>query len=373
MIKVAFIGGGYNSAVGPAHLAALRMDHRFKLTCGCFSAKYEDSIKTADMYGLPHEYVYTNIEEMLSVEKENIDIAIILTPQNLHLEHIRLCFKHNIHIFCEKSMVSSAQEAQSIVDDIAKSNIFFAVTYNYTGYPMIRYMRHIIHDNILGDIQYIVADMPQETFQKCNLTTKNVNTPQAWRCVDNNIPTVSLDLGIHLIQMIEFLSSKKFSSVTASSATYGKIKDIIDSVTVIGKLDGGVTCQMKYGKHFLGHRNGMYFEIYGSEGTLKWVQERPDEIIYIDAFGQKNILDRGTYAVQNFEKKKYHRFKAGHPSGFIEALANYYIDLADAFYSFKQNDTKHDMVFGPETACNNLQILEAITQSSRENKWIDLS
>jgi len=374
-LKVAFIGGGHSSAVGPAHLAALRMDHRFSLVCGCFSTVAASNQKTADLYHIPHDRVYTDAGEMLAAEKDNIDLAIILTPQDLHLEHIQVCIANGIDMICEKSMVSSVEDAKLVVQDTQENNRFLAVIFNYTGYPMVRCMAKMIEEELIGDVQYITADMPQETFQKRNPETGKVNRPQAWRCKDETIPTVSLDLGVHLVHMVEFISGKTFQCLAASYNCYGQIEHVIDSVSVVAHLSDNVTCQMKFGKHFLGHRNGLEIEIYGSLGMLSWVQSDPEHLIYVDQYGQKCILDRGSPDLQaSKQENSYHRFKAGHPSGFVEALANYYLDIANAYEMSKTKNGTSDKtkVFHPKAALRGLSVMDAIDKSAKTKHWIQI-
>lgn len=374
-LNVAFIGGGHTSAVGATHLAALRMDHHFSLVCGCFSPDAVRNQKTADLYHIPHDRIYTDAKEMLAAEKDSIDLAIILTPQHLHFKHIQLCIANGVDMICEKAMVSTVEEAMLVVQETQENNRFLAAIFNYTAYPMVWFMAQKLQEGLIGDVQYVSADMPQETFQKRDSETGEVNRPQAWRCKDDTIPTVSLDLGVHLVHMVEFISGKTFQSLVASYNRYGQIDQVMDSASVLAHMSDNVTCQMKFGKHFLGYRNGLAIEIYGSHGTLSWVQSDPEHLIHVDQFGQRYVLDRGSPSLQSSDKAApYHRFKAGHPAGFVEALANYYLDIAHAYETFKITKAypRETKVFFPKTALRGLAILDAMNTSNKTKQWVDL-
>ena len=203
-LEVAFIGGGINSIVGSAHYAAINLDNSFDLVAGFFSRDKGINSESAAYYKVSSDRVYHNIEDLIKFEKKNIDAIILLTPTDQHASQVTELLNNNIPVICEKSLTSSIKEARQIKSILEKNNGFLSVIYNYLGYPMIRELKYLISSGKLGKIKHIQIEMPQESFSRTN-KDKTPKRPQAWRLTDGIVPTISLDLGVHLHMFIKYL------------------------------------------------------------------------------------------------------------------------------------------------------------------------
>ncbi len=372
-LMLAFVGGGINSAVGRTHFVASQMDHLFQLVSGCFSRKNEINIRTAIKFGLDKERVYKSIKELVNFEQNKIDALVLLTPQDQHYSDLRYCLENNIPVICEKALVSSFEEALNIKEILSRNNGFLKVTYNYTGYPMVREIRNKIRNGELGRILSVQIEMPQEGFIRRNADGKPI-VPQEWRLKDGVIPTISLDLGIHLHHLMLFLTNERPVSLVANAKSYGNFKSVIDDVNILCEHTNNVTSNIWFSKSALGNRNGMKFRIYGSEAAIEWIQERPEIAYLYKNDGQRIILDRGDNNMDVAGDARYTRFKVGHPAGYIEAFANYYMDLYDDIRYFKENKKLryNEYTFGIDESLDGLKFLEAAALSINERKWIDI-
>jgi predicted dehydrogenase len=369
-LKVAFWGGGYDSAIGRTHRIALEMDQRFELVAGCFSRNLEKSRDSALKYGIDPRYAYSDIRDLINQSTEKIDGIIILTPQDQHFLHVVDCLNAGFPVISEKALVCSSIEALEIQELLEKKNGFLAVSYNYTGYPMIRELRRMIKSGWLGKIQQINIEMPQEGFARLTQDNKPI-VPQSWRLFDGVIPTLSLDLGVHLHMMVRFLTDANPLEVVAVSSSRGNFQQIIDNVSCIVHYSRGIDCSIWYSKTAFGNRNGLRLRVFGDQGAAEWIQENPEYIFYSDNVGGKFSLDRTSKDVQIANQPRYQRFKAGHPAGFIEAYANYYFDVADSlsnFNKFKLSEL-NEFAFGIHESLEGLRMLEAIARSSTTKKW----
>jgi predicted dehydrogenase len=367
-LRLGFIGGGLNSAVGNTHRIAAQMDCRWKLEAGCFSTHPDVNIKTADQWGIDPGRRYDTWRDLLANEKEKLDAVCILTPTPIHANMVVEAVNAGYCVVCEKAMAGSAGEAEAICRAVEAQNAFVAVTYNYTGYPMLRELRRMIHDGRLGKLKLIQIEMPQEGYIRLD---KNGNppVPQAWRLRDGVIPTVSLDLGVHLHNMAEFLSGEKPLEVVADEASYGHFDQVVDHVGCLARYTNNLRCQIWYAKMAMGHRNGLRVRVYGDKGGAEWFQLQPEELIFNDVFGNRQIIDRAS-TVQIADQLRYNRFKSGHPAGFIEAFANHYYDIADALLEFKQTGAYScPWVFTAAQAKEGLEMLEAMTVSCEKKAW----
>jgi len=369
-LKIAFVGGAYDSAVGRAHRVAVEMDQRFELVAGCFSRRQEKSRDSALKYGIDPSRAYSDLNAMLNAETGKLDAIVVLTPQDQHVNQVMGSLDAGIPVICEKALVASSSEAVALRERLMAKNGFLAVTYNYTGYPMVRELKHMVESGVLGKIQQLHIEMPQEGFARMSSDGAPI-VPQEWRLRDSLVPTLSLDLGVHLHMIGRFLTGARPKEVVAVSSSRGNFSEITDNVQCLARYSENIDCSIWYSKTAFGYRNGLSLRIFGDKGAAEWVQENPEYIQYADNEGGRYCLDRTSKNIQVANQSRYQRFKAGHPSGFIEAFANYYADVADALKNYRSSAVIDfgQYVFGVDESLEGLQMLEAIACSCASNQW----
>jgi predicted dehydrogenase len=369
-LSIAFIGGSLESAVGTAHKIASQMDSRFELVAGCFSRNSERNLKTANSWGVESQRVYANFEELLQNEKGKVDAVAILTPISTHYEIIKKSLQSGYAVICEKTLTDSSLTADDILKITQQENKFLTVTYNYSGYPMLRELKNMIAENILGEILHVHAEMPQESFI-CLDENNNAMKPQEWRLQDqNNVSTMSLDLGSHLHHLIYFLTDAKPLEVFATANSFGHFA-VNDYISSISKWEKDIECNIWYSKAALGCSNGLRIRIFGTKGSAQWYQMEPETLHYSDQYGSSKILNRKNNLTGLAKQSRYNRFKAGHFQGFIEAFANYYNDVADCLEEYQEKGSyKSPFVFDANMAKQGLEFLEAINQSIKTKSMV---
>ncbi len=359
-MKIAFLGGGMNSAVGYTHFLASRLDGCFDLIAGCFSRDQSTNFATAARLGVEQSRCYESLAKMLEAEADVLDAVCILTPTPDHLESVLEALRAGLNVICEKALAASLQDADLIKAALEESGQKLMVTFNYAGYPMVREARAKIAAGHLGRIHHIQCEMPQESFA---LDSAN---PQPWRRKDYGIPCVSLDLGVHVHHMVHYLmGGVSFRNVSAVEACNGNVPDVVDSVSVLAECCGNLVVDLMWGKVFLGHSNGLRFRLYGDLGSLMWEQSTPELLRHSDKTGSRNILERGQPNLLEANKAEYNRFKAGHPAGFVEAFANIYSD----FHSIIAGAGPDQDTYTVDSALQGLRFLSSVhdrTQRSSE-------
>ena len=366
-LKIGFIGGGLNSAIGITHKIAAQMDDNFVLEAGCFSRHDTFNLQTAHKWAVPR--VYDSYSELIVSEKETLDAVTLLTPTNMHTEIILELLENNIPTICEKTLTDSVGDATKIKTSLEANGGFLITTYNYTGYPMIRELEDMISRGVLGDIIQVNVRMPQESFIRLD-KDGNIPQPQSWRLRDGGISTLTLDLGTHLTNLISFLTKARAQEVVAMKNSFGHY-DVTDNMICMIRYSNNIDCQMWYSKSALGHKNGLEVEIYGTEGSASWYQMNPEFLAYNDNRGRNIILDRSSKGVNIANLERYTRFKSGHPAGFIEAFANYYDDVYDTLLAYKTKGV-NDLgryCFGMDDSLHGLMVAEAIERSVRHGGW----
>jgi len=370
-LKLAFIGGSVDSAIGYTHYIASQIDHLFSVNAGCFSRKDEVNKKTALTWGIESNHLYSNWKEMLENEVQNVDAVVILTPTPDHYEMIMKALDLSYSIISEKALATTYQEGINITTKIEEKKAFFAVTHNYTGYPMLRELQQMIFDDKLGKITHVNIEMPQESFAR--LTNGKEPKPQNWRLSDGKIPGISLDLAAHLQHMIFFLTNENPIELVADESSFGHFPNVIDNITSISRYKSGMRVNMWYGKASIGHRNGLRVRVYGTKASSEWFQMNPEELNFQTIDGDRMTMDRASSNINIANQLRYNRFKAGHPAGFVEAFGNLYYDIAEKLRQYKI-DRNHniDWSYNAKQATIGLEIFEAIHDSSKNNKWIKI-
>lgn len=370
-LKLAFIGGSINSAIGYTHYIASQMDHLFVVSAGCFSKNDEINKKTALTWGIDEKHLYSDWKELLEKEINEIDALVILTPTPNHYEMIMKALDFGYSIISEKALAATHEEGLKISKKVEEKKAFFAVTHNYTGYPMLRELQNMIQDNKLGKITNINIEMPQESFAR--LINGEKPKPQNWRLDDGKIPGVSLDLGAHLQHIVYFLTNENPFELVADETSFGWFPKVVDNVSCIARFKSGMRCQMWYGKSAIGHRNGLRVRVYGTKASAEWFQMNPEEFLFHTIDGDRIIIDRVSSNVKISNQYRYNRFKAGHPAGFVEAFGNLYFDIAEKLTQYKlDGNHKIDWSYDVEQATIGLEVFEAIKTSSKENRWVKL-
>lgn len=332
-IRVAMIGGGINSAIGRVHEIAMKMDGRFDLVAGCFSRDPEVNQRSAAQYGVASDRVHDSFTALLDRESGQIDAVVVATPIESHFEQIAAALDRGLRVISDKPLVGDPAQCADLRRRADATGAEVYCTFNYTGYPAVREMRRRVRTGSIGKVFKVMAEMPQDSYMRL-LNQGRVSAIQPWRLRDDAIACVTQDLYVHLHSLVGFVCGGRPQEVNAwTRAISGVAPGLIDEVDAIIRYDSGMVMNAWYGKVALGCRNGLRLRIFGTRGSLQWYQEDPEILVAADAEGNRLLLDRLSTSSEVTGEARYQRFKAGHPSGFIEAFANYYCDIAASIVS----------------------------------------
>lgn len=368
-LRLVFIGGGSNSAVGYVHFAAARLDNRFVVVGGAFSRDAQVNQQTGAQWNIPASQIYQDWRELITQERQNFDAVVLLTPTPHHVEVLQELLQQNIPIICEKALAAGPTELEQLADYYQPAKHFLAVTFNYSGYAMVRELKQLIKNGKFGQVQKIHLEMPQEGFKRPPDIAGKKSSPQAWRLQDYEVPTICLDLGVHLHHLSSYLLELEPESTVAQFANHSDYPGLIDDVQMLLKYPQRITGSMWMSKTAIGNRNGLKVRVFGTEGSACWYQLNPDELELHYNDGRRETLDRAgqcEYAGQF----RYNRMKPGHPTGFVEAFANLYQDIHTALSAYLQGrDSQNEYVFGFQQAMQGLQLFKAAAQSAQSGQW----
>ena len=369
-LKLGFIGGGLNSAIGSAHFHSAMLDNRFQIVSGCFSRNESINLATCRRWNIDPSACTTDWREYLTRFCGDLDAIGILTPIPDHHEMLVAAMETGIPIICEKALVANAQQANELVAYHTRNPGYLATTLNYSGYPAVRLLRSIVSQGKLGTLQQFHLEMPLENYLRVPVNSAAPPKPQLWRQSDGKIPTLLLDLGVHLHHLLHFVSGQDVNSVMANFNHYSNMPRIVDDAKLWLECTNSLQASMWMSKTALGYRNGMRLRLFGTKGSAEWVQADPENVQFTDINGIRSQLDRGVED-ETLSAERYNRFKAGHPAGYIEAFANLYWDIADSIIEYKQNGTtSNPNVFGLLHSRDGLAMLESTAESANSGTWV---
>ena len=376
-IKLGMVGGGEGAFIGEVHRIAARMDERFHLCAGALCSDPERSLKSALDLGLPEDRSYSDYKEMAISESQRddgINFVSIVTPNHLHHPIAKAFLEVGINVICDKPMTMNSEEAQELIDISESSDLIFAVTYNYSGYPLIREAREIIKKGELGSIRIIKVEYIQDW-----LTEPIENTGQkqaSWR-VDpkkSGIGGSIGDIGTHAFHLAHFVTQQLPNKISADLSSFVEGRELDDNAHILMRYESGAKGMIWSSQVAPGNENNLKIQIYGEKGGLIWQQENPNELILNLLNQPSRRLTRGSSFVGD-QSARLTRIPAGHPEGYLEGFANIYREVADEFSAkISGKPISKDILYPTsKEGLYGVSFIEAAIESnSKDSVWIDL-
>jgi predicted dehydrogenase len=338
-IRMAMVGGGRGAFIGAVHRMAANLDGKIELVAGCFSSDPEKSKLSGEDFFLDPSRVYSSYAAMAEAEGklplgERIDFVSIVARNDLHFPVAKAFLEAGIHVVCEKPMAFSLAEAKQLKKIVDASGLVFALTHNYTGYPMVKEARAMVKSGKLGRILKIVAEYPQG-YAVGALKEQADGAISNWR-MDPSIAGISNcmgDIGSHAENLVRYITGLELEEVAADLNTFIPGRPLDDDGSMLVRYEGGARGVLFASQISTGDENNLNIRVYGTDASIEWHQEHPNELIVKFADAPREIWRRGN-SYNGPEAVKYTRLPFGHPEAFIEAFANVYLSAAEAISDF---------------------------------------
>ena len=330
-IRLGLVGGGIGAFVGSIHRIAARLDDRYELLAGALSSEPKRAADSAAELGIDPRRSYASFEEMAKKEgklKHGIEAVAIVTPNHLHCAVAKAFLEAGIHVICDKPLSSSLEDAEQIEKIVEGSGLIFAITYNYSGYPMVRHAREMVAAGKLGNIRVIQVEYAQD-WLATNIEAEG-QKQAAWRTDPARAGTGGSigDIGTHAFHLAEFISGLEAKSLLADLDTFVAGRSLDDNANILLHYSNGAKGMLWSSQVASGQENALRIRLFGDKGGLEWAQEEPNYLQYRPLRETRQILTRGGPAVGE-PAARATRIPAGHPEGFLEGFANLYRDIAD--------------------------------------------
>ncbi len=377
-IRYGMVGGGQGAFIGAVHRIAARIDDKYEFVAGALSADPAKAKASGEELGLAADRIYSDFNAMAKAEAkraDGIEAVSIVTPNHMHFPVAKAFIEADIHVICDKPLSLNLKEALALEKLLAKKpNVIFALTHNYSGYPMIRQAKAMVAAGELGEVRLVQGEYPQDW-----LTTDLEKTGQkqaAWRTDPKRSGAGGCvgDIGTHTYQLATYVSGLTLQELSADLTSFVKGRKLDDNVNAMLRFKGGAKGMIWASQVAPGHENGLKLRVYGTKGGLEWTQADPN-YLWFTPFGEpKRLITRGG-AGSGPAAGRVTRVPPGHPEGYLEGFANIYTEVAraiEAKRSGKKRDKDVDFP-GIEDGVRGMAFVEACVKSSAKNgKWTKL-
>ncbi len=372
------VGGGIGAFIGAVHRMAAALDGEIELVCGAFSSDPEKSRASGADLGLPPERVYGSFEEMIRREKKlppekRMEFVSIVTPNHVHFGPAKMALQNGFHVICDKPLAFNLKEALALEKLVEQTGLFFALTHNYTGYPMVKQARQMIRHGEIGAIRKVVVEYPQGW-----LSTKLEASGQkqaAWRTDPqrSGIAGAMGDIGTHAENLAEYITGLKISELCADISTFVPGRQLDDDGNVLLHFDNGAKGILHASQISAGEENNLNIRVYGEKGGLEWHQMEPNTLLikWLDKPVQVYRTGGGTLYP---EAQAHTRIPAGHPEGYLEAFANIYRNFARCIRARKEGREPDPVYLDFPTVrdgVRGMRFIERVIYSGKSaKKWV---
>jgi predicted dehydrogenase len=295
-IRLGMIGGGEGAFIGAVHRFAARLDDHYELVAGALSSTPEKSRRSGAALGLSPDRVYEDFETMAKAEAQRADgveVVAIVTPNHMHAGPAYAFLKAGVHVICDKPLTTSLSEAKKLKGAAEKSGLIFAVTHNYTGYPLVRRAREMVTAGELGDIRLVQAEYPQEWLT--GPAEASGNKQAEWRVDPKRSGAGGAigDIGTHAHNLAAYVSGLELVELSAELTTFGAGRALDDNVQIMLRYANGARGALWASQVAPGNENGLHIRIYGTQGGLHWAQAEPNQMLWSPVGQSTRIVTRG--------------------------------------------------------------------------------
>ena len=377
-LRLGMVGGGRDAFIGAVHRIAARIDDQYELVAGCFSSSPEKSKASGADLGLDPSRCYESFSDMASREarkQDGIDAVAIVTPNHMHAPVAMQFLRRGIHVICDKPLTATLPDAKRLAKAAEASGVVFALTHNYTGYPMIRQAKAMVAAGGLGDIRLVNVEYVQDWLTEA---VEASGQKQAdWRTdpARSGAGGSTGDIGTHAFNLANFVSGLTLDTLAADLTAFVPGRRVDDNGHVLMRFRGGAKGMLWCSQVAPGNENALRLRVFGTKGGLEWAQEDPNQLWFTPLGQPKRLITRGG-AGSSPEAARITRVPPGHPEGYLEGFANIYTEAARAIRAAKNGTPIPDGTIFPglKEGLEGVAFVDACVRSSARNgAWVGLN
>ena len=372
-LSLGIVGGGPKSWIGHVHRISARFDDKYEIVAGVFSRNSKLSISFGKTLGISKDRCYSNFKEMAlkeSKRNDGIQVVSIMTPPSSHQIIAEKFIEKNINIISDKPFAGNLDQAKKLYKKIkANKKIKYALTHNYSAYPMVREAKVLIEKGKIGKIEYVNVEYIQDWSDGTKINVRNAKKKLKWK-IDNKIVGTSAvlnEIGTHAYHLATYISGLKGEKIFADIKQISKKIKMDDNAQVMINFTNGAKGMFWTNVMAKGGVYGLRIRVFGSKGSLEWVQNDPNYLKLNPDKGAVRYLERGFHNAEL--SKKFSRIKFGHPEGYLDAFANIYREFAD---SLKNKSKKRYFYPNEDEGLETAKFINACKVSSKNKRWVKI-
>jgi predicted dehydrogenase len=376
-IRLGMVGGGEGAFIGAVHRIAARIDDQYELVAGALSSTPEKARRSGQALGLAPDRVYDNYEAMAKAEAarpDGVEAVSIVTPNHVHAPAAYALLNAGIHVICDKPLTVSLFEAKRMQAAVAASGRIFALTHNYTGYPLVRCMRQMVRAGELGELRLVQVEYPQDWLS--GPTEASGNKQAEWRVDPARAGGGGSlgDIGTHAFNLADYVTGLDVAELLADLNTFVPGRKLDDNAQILLRYANGARGALWASQVAPGNENGLKLRVYGTKGGFRWAQENPNELRWAPLGEPARIITRAGPG-SGSAAARVTRTPGGHPEGYLEGFANIYSEVALAIKAAREGKAPPAECEFPTVldGVKGVAFVEAAVKSSKANgAWVKL-
>ena len=373
-IRIGILGGGGDSLIGVLHRIASSMHDNYEIVGGVFNPEHEESLKFARHLGLDESRVYKDYETFINEEikldsEKRIEVVSVLTPNFLHFPMAKMLLENDFHVICEKPLTTTYAEAKELFKIKESKDLVFAVTYTYTGYPMVRQMTEMVANGEIGKVHKVDAQYLQGWLNP--VVHDKEKRSSTWR-LNPKVSGISCcvgDIGTHAFNMVELVAGSNVKKILSHLNNLYDDNPMDVDANILIQLENGANGTIRSSQIATGEENNLRISIYGDKGGLKWEQENPNYLYHLSDNEPMRVLKTANpynYDISNISTK----IPPGHPEGIFDSMGNIYNGVAKAIKKQKFDSVEFPSI---EEGVRGMDFIEKAVKSHQSgNIWLNL-
>lgn len=366
-VRLGMVGGGEGAFIGAVHRHAARLDDRYQLLAGALSSTPDAAQRSGRMLGLDPDRIYDSYQEMATREAarpDGIEAVSIVTPNHLHAPVARAFLEAGIHVICDKPVTTNSDDARMLQALAKERGLLFAVTHNYSAYPMVRHAQQMVRDGVLGQLRIVQVEYAQDWLAEP--LEQDGQKQAAWRTDPARSGGGAIgDIGSHAWQLADTIVGSPLEALAAQLHSFVPGRAVDDDVQVLLRYANGARGMLWASQVAPGHENGLRIRVFGSQGGIEWAQQQPNELRHTPLGEPTRIVTRGS-AAMNEAGRRLNRVPAGHPEGYIGAFASLYSEIACHLLARRDGGDPGAAQFPTiDDGLRGVQFIETVQASSR--------
>jgi predicted dehydrogenase len=376
-IRLAMVGGGQGAFIGAVHRMAARLDGHYDFCAGALSSDPVRAVASGRELGLADDRSYPSYTDLIAGEagrRDGVEVIAIVTPNHMHFPVAKACLEGGFHVICDKPMTRTLDEARDLRRLAEASGRILAVTYNYSGYPMIRQARQMVERGDLGRIRVVQGEYAQEWLSR-NLEASG-QKQAVWRTDPaRSGPGGSVgDIGTHIYHLMGFVTGLEADAICADLATFVRQRKLDDNAHVLLRFKGGAKGMIWASQVAVGCENGLQLRVFGDKGGIVWRQENPNELLFSPLGDAPRRITRGGHGAGD-AAARVTRIPAGHPEGYLEGFATIYSEIAAAIRAARNGRQPDPHVQYPTATDGEKGVAfvdAAVRSSAAGGRWVEI-